>query len=455
MDSETSPMLNSFPDYRSSDPTRSAGRPHAAQEHELRVAEGDFIAVELDTSQPEDVDAVLKRCERLFLKPYRFVLQSLGWAKIKPDSEEKRWKVCRAVLVSFWLFFIITTFLTQVLSCFRRDVFPKPLNKTDTYSCSNGFVSNFVLTDVILLATYCYGIYLFHEDNEYLSRLAEDVFIKVSQVTFGKPRYSILWRIGWIFLFGLLWIVLSFVVRIIHIVAFHLFYNEIEWPKFIIPEDAQKFLTTYSIFGFVLFDIVYVWAVINYAAQCELIIDFIWAIRQKIQSKSYDNLDVAIKDIFLCRTYLHALNGKTATATGLVLFNLINLALISLYNLHKATEADTVFSNPTLLGWLAALNAILWVGLACVPFIQAVRVTNKAEKLVDLGPEIRSRPQFYTDTPLLELDSFIILTQAIKLRATIFGIPVHQWLGYGVLVVSTAVLLLLLQTGLLSFASYL
>ena len=115
MDSETSPMLNSFPDYRSSDPTRSAGRPHAAQEHELRVAEGDFIAVEvglrvcvclapqgavktlpylplpsytyvyhahtalqLDTSQPEDVDAVLKRCERLFLKPYRLVLQSVS-----------------------------------------------------------------------------------------------------------------------------------------------------------------------------------------------------------------------------------------------------------------------------------------------------------------------------------------------------------------------------------------
>ena len=47
---------------------------------------------------------------------------------------------------------------------------------------------------------------------------------------------------------------------------------------------------------------------------------------------------------------------------------------------------------------------------------QAARVTNAAERLKDTGPEIRARPLQYMNTPQLELDSYIQLTQAARLR---------------------------------------
>ena len=38
-----------------------------------------------------------------------------------------------------------------------------------------------------------------------------------------------------------------------------------------------------------------------------------------------------IKDIIECRTYMNVLNGKTATATALILFNLASAALVCKY----------------------------------------------------------------------------------------------------------------------------
>ena len=49
-------------------------------------------------------------------------------------------------------------------------------------------------------------------------------------------------------------------------------------------------------------------------------------------------------------------------------------------------------------------------------FLQAARVTDAAQKLKATGPEIRSRPMQYVSTSQLELDSYLQLTQAVKLR---------------------------------------
>ncbi len=48
--------------------------------------------------------------------------------------------------------------------------------------------------------------------------------------------------------------------------------------------------------------------------------------------------------------------------------------------------------------------------------LQAARVTDAADKLKDTGPLLRARPLQYMNTPQLELDSYITLTQAVRLR---------------------------------------
>ena len=47
---------------------------------------------------------------------------------------------------------------------------------------------------------------------------------------------------------------------------------------------------------------------------------------------------------------------------------------------------------------------------------QAARVTYECNKLKESGPFIRTRPFQYSNTPQLDLDSFVTFTQAVKLR---------------------------------------
>ena len=43
-------------------------------------------------------------------------------------------------------------------------------------------------------------------------------------------------------------------------------------------------------------------------------------------------------------------------------------------------------------------------------------MTNACNKLVLTGPEVRARPLQYTNTPQIELDSYVTLTQAVRMR---------------------------------------
>jgi hypothetical protein len=94
---------------------------------------------------------------------------------------------------------------------------------------------------------------------------------------------------------------------------------------------------------------------------------------------------------------------------------------------------------------VAVLNIITWFSLVSLPIIQATRVTRACHILKDTATEIRSRPLLYTNTPQLELDSLLLLTQSVRLRATLFGVPMTPALVYGAVTMATFVVVLLSQ----------
>jgi len=326
-------------------------------------------------------------------------------------------------------------------------------------SCRQHLISSFILTDFLLLGSYLFGLYLFsHGETEYLSNLADKVFIKSAMARQGS---SANWRLTAtilvFFVVGGLWIVMSFAVRIMAAFTVGLFDEKtvIDWsPDFYLYDGVKIFLLIISMIGFVAFDMVYVSAVMNYAAQSEMNIYLLRAIRQLVETKEYTEIDNAIKDILECRQYLRVLNGKTATATALILFNLGSLGILALITLDMISNEPNV-PNIALGTVTAGLNSILWVGLVCFPFVQAARVTDTCEKLKATGPEIRARPLQYINTPQIELDSYITFLRAVRLRATMFGIPIYPWMVYSVLVVFSFVALVLFQTNAYSFSYYL
>ena len=54
-----------------------------------------------------------------------------------------------------------------------------------------------------------------------------------------------------------------------------------------------------------------------------------------------------IKDIIECRTYMDVLNGKTATATALILFNLASAALVCKYYNSQRSFSGHAFADFT------------------------------------------------------------------------------------------------------------
>ena len=101
----------------------------------------------------------------------------------------------------------------------------------------------------------------------------------------------------------------------------------------------------FSVIGFSAFDIVYIAAVINYAAQSEMMIDLLNALKMLVErsfvdgNKITDAMTVHIfgcfsisatsffhlvytQDITDARKILKTLNGTSATATAFILFNL-------------------------------------------------------------------------------------------------------------------------------------
>ena len=65
----------------------------------------------------------------------------------------------------------------------------------------------------------------------------------------------------------------------------------------VIAGGTKITLVVISLLGFVFFDLVYLAAVINYAAQSELNIKLIYAIRTLVMQRNYENIDATIQVI--------------------------------------------------------------------------------------------------------------------------------------------------------------
>ena len=73
----------------------------------------------------------------------------------------------------------------------------------------------------------------------------------------------------------------------------------------VIAGGTKIALVVFSLLGFVFFDLVYLAAVINYAAQSELNIKLIYAIRTLIMQRKYEKIDATIQVINTIQVYVH------------------------------------------------------------------------------------------------------------------------------------------------------
>ena len=399
----------------------------------------------------------IAQCERYFIKPYKIWLVCIGWDDYK-ESPGKPARIFRWIWAAVFFLILNCALVTQIVSCFRRDqpLRVTMLNDSDVQiiQCNTSVASVFVIPDILLILTYIYGLILFSRgDSDYLHKLSGEVFVQCTTFKrWSEPKPALL--ISTILLFlvaAFVYIVASLLVRIAYALAFDLFKKEvrIQWPDGAdIHDEVKDVLIFFSFIGFVFLDMVYTAAIINHAAQCELNIYFLQAVRLKVEERRYSTVDEAIMNIGKAYNFLKALNGKTATLTGLILFNVGSAALGGIISLSDNT--DDVFQTV-----VETVNTLLWIILVIFPFIQAARVTHTCNEVLATGPLIRRRPFLYRDVSQVDLDSYCQFTNSIILRATMLGIPIYPWMAYLATVSFTFTLLILWQTGTYWYSEWL
>jgi len=422
--------------------------------------EQEWVPLLTETTVDDVTGRAIAQCKRCFINPYKIWLVCVGWDNYD-ESPSRSAKVLRWIWATIFFIILNCTLVTQIISCFRRDQ-PSRTNVTHNHStgevkvvieCGTSVGSVFVIPDILLILTYVYGLLLFSRgDSDYLHKLSGEVFVQCASFRrWSEPKPTLLiFTVLSFLVLAVAYTVFSLLVRIMYAFAFELFkeYVTIHWPSMDIHGEVKMMLVLFSFVGFVFLDMVYSAAIINHAAQCELNVYFLHAVRLKVEERQYHEVDEAIKDIGKCYNFLKALNGRAASLTGLILFNVASAALGGI--IHLSYDADGSFKVAVV-----TLNTILWVLLVVFPFIQAARVTNACNEMLATGPLIRRRPFLYQDCSQVDLDSYCQFTNSIVLRAEMLGIPIYPWMAYVAIVTFCFTLLILWQTGAYSYTSWL
>eukprot|EP00731_Ephydatia_muelleri_P011632 Em0006g526a len=258
--------------------------------------------------------------------------------------------------------------------------------------------------------------------------------LRPAHATEGKYPKKLIATIGAYFLAGIAWIICSLALRLLYLVAFKYWDSDmvVYWNANLnIAGSTKHTLIALSIVGFIFMDLVYVASIINYAIQSELNVYLLKAISRSVNNKIYSDVDESCKEVDTAEYNLQVLNGKTATGdiTGDFQFEHFYHCCFS-----------------TMLGLIvASLNALLWIAMIVIAFVQASRVTGAGLELKRSAVSRRSRRFQYTASQQSDLDSFVLYTQAVKLRAKLFGVPVVPWVMHAAVTVLCFVLIIVMR----------
>ncbi|XP_013411847.1 uncharacterized protein LOC106174721 [Lingula anatina] len=403
----------------------------------------------------------LNKCKQQVLKPYLWILSLIGWRPIVLTYEGSKW--VDAVNVVYFvcvMFFIFMGYVISFLACFRRDrgppVVPVPNLGNETkhgnYSdCQHYMISQFIIPDILHEIAYFYAWYIIRiAKSEQLEMLMEKAFLQSEMQHTGLSQTRLVKTLRWFLWLGFLWLVLSFLDQVLHVISLYLSESDGGYLKvhFWVGDpgtDAGRgILMCLMVIGNTVLDCVYVAVVINYSVQCSLVIYLLQGLCQKIKEKIVD-FEQAMKEVMDLEENLHILNRSMGTAVSILMFNFITLIILGFEGILTKESTDNWLSVTVTL-----LATCLWLSIMALPVAQACRVSAWCRTLRKSGHEVRSRPFVYSRTDREELDSFLMFTSTLDMRAKMFGIPVKASYVFGIVVLIALILLLLFQIGVFS-----
>ncbi|XP_078612280.1 uncharacterized protein LOC144882399 isoform X1 [Branchiostoma floridae x Branchiostoma japonicum] len=452
-------------------------------------------AVKVEITDANDAEfnystsAALRKCKKQVLQPYGRLLALIGWRALGRESISNNlgWKVLNVLYTIFILFLLIFSYIFQVLVCQGRlnihtdvkaptevpatqvpqtsSVTPWSINETNMFTaqtiptstnattidayaqpaqCSHVFTT-YVVPDILHFMAYLLGFFYFRiQDNEQLYALMEKVFLKASVAQSRNVSRAKMIQMSRIYLIaGALWVVLSLAVQGVFVAAFGVdkmtfLGTAVQWKGWHIMLICLQML------GALVTNAVNYAVVVNYTTQCEMIIYYMKGIFRRLQEKSTD-LKLAMHDILDAGKSISQLNGQIAKMTSLCAVNFAELSIIGLVILFL-NEFHSV-----LIWVYRGTFPILWLVILIVPLVQAARLNSTIMSLKRIGLDMRVFG--YQNSSQLERDSFLLFLLNLNFKAKLFHIPIKPSYLFGILVLVTFTLLLLLQTSVIGGSS--
>nr|XP_058965637.1 uncharacterized protein LOC131792275 [Pocillopora verrucosa] len=300
--------------------------------------------------------------------------------------------------------------------------------------CTHIF-STYVVPDILHFLAFLIGFYMFRiQESEGLHALIEKVFLLTS-----VPR-RITSRLRF-FLFGGFFIVF---LGICNFILFCFAYHLESVTGFINNLRAQWIAAVVMGLGRLVELCVSVVTIVNYCAQCELLIFYIREITLRMEEKTKD-LDSIMKDILEVKKNLSRVNGFISVIATLIIFSYFELSVIGFCNLSLQIKKLKVEKSKLMYRIFKPL--ISFVIIIC-PITIAARLTSAARKLKQNSLQIRVFG--YPSASQLDLDSFVLFTHSAEMKAKLLFMPVQFSFLSGVVAVVVFVLLLMLQLGIIA-----
>ncbi|XP_022252695.1 uncharacterized protein LOC111088082 isoform X5 [Limulus polyphemus] len=409
----------------------TSSEPCLGESSHVDIDEGSFVNVDIShiiDFQPVEIStsAILHYCKRKILIPYFKLLALLGWRPLYYPATPQDVGMCVKVFNTGYtitvVLLILVGYVLQYAACFRRDGFgsyskveaefkltsvsPSSLFY-DQYSleanmsfynhlsfpgeseiqeyCNDNVVSVYLLPAFLHFVSYMYVLYQMRvPEREQLEHLLERVFLQAT-VTHA-------WHVAQRKLIRTL---SSYTLRIVLIT---LLMVTLMWN-----------------------DIICVAIATSYSIHCQLIISYLENIDHAVREKRVSFLEF-YKEIMEARKFISYLNEDQAVGVSLVILNYGCKTTTAVYGFLSGTSS---YTSDVFILLSVSVSVFLWIILVAFPVVQAARLTSSCWALKKLGHEIWIRPFGYQDTIQEDLDSVLLFTTSLQMRAKLFRTPVY------------------------------
>ena len=364
------------------------------------------------------------------LRPYLITLSVVGWKRLFSQSAQQNC-LQRAINILYPLFIIFLLILLDIVSIYtcKNGAGGNSLetNEYTIYNITNHTIQPFHCQHMLSLyfipyflhlLAYLYALYSFrYNSSENIDSLMEMAFVLSSRCqNVHVLNKSILINLMLIMVICICW-QLSICLEQVVYIALYVFkdWNDSHVTSLVIDISGAVILKIAT-------GIVFIILILHYTTECALIISLARGIKQGLQEKS-TSLSFAMRDMYMCKTYLGRLNREAANSVSLCMISILIYLFIDAVEGVRFFTGVLIVKHPLQIVYLV-FDFILWTFALAIPMIMAARVQSEFVKLRNMTFGIYLFR--YKDSTIEQVSQFFYYANSITYKVRLFNITVRS-----------------------------